>query len=76
MLHHTDPSNGRDGPVEQELAVVEINVPAESALQQLHECERSRDDHLQNIVGGMSYQLPRRRLQIKNSSKERSRGNE
>lgn len=76
MVHNADASDGRDGPVEQQLAVVEIDVSAKAALQKLHESERGGNDHLKNVVGRVPNELPRRGLQIQHASKERSRGNE
>lgn len=70
MVHDADPADGRDGPVEQEFPVVEVNVSAEIAFQQFHQRESGRHDHLKNIVGGVADQFARGSLKIKHASEE------
>jgi hypothetical protein len=39
MIHDADSPDGRDRPVEEELAVVKVDVSAEITFEQLHESE-------------------------------------
>lgn len=70
MIHNADPADRRDGPVEQEFAVIEVNVSAEVAFQEFHQRKSGRHDHLKNIVGGVTDQFARRGLKIEHSSEE------
>ena len=59
VIHDADAPDGRDGTVEQQLAVVEIDVATEVAFQQLHESECGRNDHLKNVIGRVTDELTR-----------------
>lgn len=71
MIHDADSPNGRDRTVEEELAVVKVDVSAEIALQQLHESKSGGDDHLKDVIGRVADQLARRGFKIEHSAQER-----
>ena len=56
--------------------MVEVNVPAESTLKQLHECKCGGHDHLEDVIRGMTDQLSRGRFEIEHPPQKRCRGNE
>lgn len=76
MVHHANASDRGDGSIEKQFPVVEINAAIERTLQQLHQSESRRDDHLQDVIGRMAQQLAGRRLQIQDPSQERRGRNE
>lgn len=68
VIHDADPTDCRNGPVEEKFAVVEVDVSTEATFQQLHQSKCCRDNHLQNVVGGVADKFPWRSFQVQHPS--------
>lgn len=70
VVDDTDSADGRDCAVEQEFAVINVDLSRERAFEEFHQGKCGGNDHLEDVVGGVDEQIPGRCLELEHTSEE------